>query len=173
MVSLVDSFGAMNQGNVSPFGRHQQLGYAGISPSSSMGLQQQQQRQHRSLEEIEAEMQRVAKQRQAYGGNEYASVGGGKKVLSLAEVEAAMMQRPMIQQQQRQQQLQQQHLLHLQEVGGGMPPFNGGNGGYGQPDPAQLMALQQQHEMMEQMSIERELKRQETMRKVNLYAEMG
>ncbi|SAM02816.1 hypothetical protein [Absidia glauca] len=163
-----DSFGAMNQGNVSPFGRHQQLGYAGISPSSSMGLQQQQQqqqRQHRSLEEIEAEMQRVAKQRQGYGGDEYASGGGGKKVLSLAEVEAAMMQRPMIQQQQRQQQLQQQHLLHLQEVGGGLPSFNGGNGGFGQPDPAQLMALHQQHELMEQMSIERELKRRETMRK--------
>jgi DNA topoisomerase 2-associated protein PAT1 len=87
-------------------------------------------------------------------------------------VEAAMMQRPMIQQQQRQQQLQQQHLLHLQEVGGGLPPFNGGSGGFGQPDPAQLMALHQQHELMEQMSIERELKRRETMRKVNNAPEM-
>ncbi|KAI8336242.1 topoisomerase II-associated protein PAT1 [Chlamydoabsidia padenii] len=157
-----DSFSATNQGNMSPFGHHQQPGYANVSPSSSMGLlQQQQQRQHRSLEEIEAEMQRH-KHRPAYG-DEFAS---GKKVLSLAEVEAAMMQGngrdPILQQQQQhQQQLQQQHLLHLrQQQEAGLPPF-----GFGQPDPAQIMAMQQQHELMEQMSMERELKRQETMRK--------
>ncbi|KAI8339561.1 topoisomerase II-associated protein PAT1 [Chlamydoabsidia padenii] len=147
-----DSFGAMNQGNISTFAHHQQLGYPGISPSNSMGTipPQQHQRQHRSLEEIEAEMQR-AKYRQAYGDD----MPNGKKMLSLAEVEAAMMQggsRDQLSQQQ-----QQQHLQHLIQQ---QPPF-----GFGQPDPAQIMAMYQQHELIEKMSIERELKRQETMRK--------
>lgn len=112
-------------------------------------------RQHRSLEEIEAEMQRT-KYRQAYGDDTPA----GKKMLSLAEVEAAIMQGAGG----RDQVLQQQH-HHLQQLRqqqeAGLPAF-----GFGPSDPAQIMALHQQQELMEQLSIERELKRQETLEKV-------
>ncbi|CAO3649659.1 unnamed protein product [Cunninghamella echinulata] len=199
-----ESFGAMNHGNASPFARHQQLGYGSplpnMSPSNSMGVlppqhhqQQQQQRQHRSLEEIEAELHR-GQYRQSFGDDTR------KKMLSLAEVEAAMLQGShnnnnnmmpggggpgggmnareaalfqQLQQQQHhqhQQQLmqqQQQQLLQLrqqqqqqQQQHDPNLPFN-----FAQPDSPHLLALRQQQELMEQMSIEREMKRREDMRK--------
>lgn len=90
-----------------------------------------------------------------------ANQGPGKKMLTMAEVEAALLaqgvpppsangqfqQQPMQQPPQQQQQQQQQ------------PPY-----GYGNVDPAQMMALRQQQELMEQMSVEKELKRREQMR---------
>ncbi|CAO3607048.1 unnamed protein product [Cunninghamella blakesleeana] len=186
-----ESFAGMNHGNVSPFARHQQLGYGSplpnMSPSNSMGVlppqQQQRARQHLSLEEIEAELHR-AKYRQAYGDD----INNRKKMLSLAEVEAAMLQQGnnnngnmggmsgrdaalfhqlQQQQHQHQQQLlqqQQQQLLQLrqqQQQQDPNLPFNN----FAQPDASHLLAMRQQQELMEQMSIERELKRREDMRK--------
>lgn len=74
--------------------------------------------------------------------------GPGKKMLTMAEVEAAMLAKggvpnaPFPQQQPPQQ-----------------PQF-----GYGNVDPAQMMALRQQQELLEHMSAEKEMKRREQMR---------
>ncbi|KAI8576924.1 hypothetical protein K450DRAFT_254253 [Umbelopsis ramanniana AG] len=107
-----------------------------------------------TFDEIEAELHRTANyhgqmppsdQSNMLGGNQLP----GKKMLTMAEVEAAMLAKggvpspnmPYPQQQQQQ------------------PQF-----GYGNVDPAQMMALRQQQELLEQMSAEKELKRREQMR---------
>jgi hypothetical protein len=114
----------------------------------------------KTLEEIEAELHRTAGYRgQIPMGDPQAAMmaanqGPGKKMLTMAEVEAALLAQGAspnangsFQQQQQQQQQQ--------------PPY-----GYGNVDPAQMMALRQQQELLEQMSAEKELKRREQLRQM-------
>jgi DNA topoisomerase 2-associated protein PAT1 len=112
-----------------------------------------------TFEEVEAELHRTANYHSqipptdpsALHGNQL----GGKKILTMAEVEAAMLAKgaaqnhsvPYPQQQQQQQQQQQ-------------PPQYG----YGNVDPAQMLSLRQQQELLEQMTAEKELKRREQLR---------
>jgi hypothetical protein len=108
-----------------------------------------------TFDEIEAELHRTANYHAQMPLNDQSGMLGGqlpgKKMLTMAEVEAAMLAKggapspnvPYPQQQQQQQQ----------------PQF-----GYGNVDPAQMMILRQQQELLEQMSAEKELKRREQMR---------
>jgi len=134
-----------SQGNKQPYlGQQQQpYGLAG-GPGHQRG---------QTFEEIEAELQRTAgyHAQMPTGDHQPGMLGNhgpGKKMLTMAEVEAAMLAKggtqnaPFPQQQQPQQ-----------------PQF-----GYGNVDPAQLMAIRQQQELLEHMSTEKELKRREQMR---------
>jgi DNA topoisomerase 2-associated protein PAT1 len=107
-----------------------------------------------TFEQIEAELQRTAGYhgQMPHGDHQPGMLanqqGPGKKMLTMAEVEAAMLAKggvpnaPFPQQQPPQQ-----------------PQF-----GYGNVDPAQMMALRQQQELLEHMSAEKEMKRREQMR---------
>ncbi|KAG2181362.1 hypothetical protein INT43_008945 [Umbelopsis isabellina] len=122
----------------------------------------------KTFEEIEAELHRTA----GYHGQMpmgdaqaamMANQGPGKKMLTMAEVEAALLAQGVppgangqFQQQSMQQPPQQQQQQQQQQ-----PPY-----GYGNVDPAQMMALRQQQELMEQMSVEKELKRREQLRQM-------
>ncbi|KAI8877390.1 hypothetical protein K501DRAFT_42489 [Backusella circina FSU 941] len=138
----------------------------GVSPSASATYQQQQQQRNPQpvlLEDIEAEMQRQATLRYRMEQNANGNNGGSQKPMSLAEVEAALaagaraQQQPTPVSQQQQQQPQQQQPYQEQ-----FPPF-----GYGgqSADPMQMLAMKQQQELMEQMSLEREMKRRQNLRK--------
>lgn len=111
----------------------------GLSPSVSAGYGPQARVKPLTLEDLEADMQRQA------AANRYRTndpVNG--KVMSLAELEASFAtsgNRP--------------------QPGAQTSPF-----AYPQPDPMQLLAMKQQHELKEQLSIARELKRRENYRKV-------
>ncbi|CAO3668976.1 unnamed protein product [Rhizopus microsporus] len=110
----------------------------GLSPSVSAGYGPQARVKPLTLEDLEADMQRQA------AANRYRTndpVNG--KVMSLAELEASFAtsgNRP--------------------QPGAQTSPF-----AYPQPDPMQLLAMKQQHELKEQLSIARELKRRENYRK--------
>ncbi|KAI9014425.1 topoisomerase II-associated protein PAT1-domain-containing protein [Phycomyces nitens] len=143
----------------------------GLSPSSSFEHQQQQRRgQPVLLEDIEAELQRQATTGRFRQEHQRLSndLDNGKKMLSLAEVEASMLAsghgaRGSPLQQHHTQQLHREHA---------MAQF----GGIHNPDPMQLMAIQQQQqlhhqqqqqqkEMLEQASMEREMNRRHNQRK--------
>jgi DNA topoisomerase 2-associated protein PAT1 len=136
----------------------------GVSPTTSATYQQQQQQRNPQpvlLEDIEAEMQRQAALRYRMEQNVNGNNGGAQKPMSLAEVEAALAAGARAQQQpppvSQQQQQPQQQVFQEQ-----FPPF-----GYGQSaDPMQMLAMKQQQELMEQMSLEREMKRRQNLRKV-------
>ncbi|KAI8885035.1 hypothetical protein K501DRAFT_216361 [Backusella circina FSU 941] len=139
-----------SQGSLSPFSggnRQRQSPFTsssplqGMSPSSSYHYQQQQQQQQPvRLEDIEKEMQR-----QQYRMDATVNSGGGQQQqpMSLAQVEAALAANTRSNQQPQQQE-----------------PF-----GYPQ-DAVQMMAWKQQQELMEQLALDREMKRRQDSQKV-------
>ncbi|KAI8381526.1 topoisomerase II-associated protein PAT1-domain-containing protein [Radiomyces spectabilis] len=146
-------FGSLSSNNnLSPFGGNRNHGHPsqsrespytpspppGLSPSSSFGQPSQRRSQPVRLEDIEAELQRQAASGRAPREME------GKKMLSLAEVEAAMLAGS------------SPSRVPMQDPN--MLPF-GVNG-----DPMQLMALRQQQQelLQQQLALERELQRKQT-----------
>jgi hypothetical protein len=140
-----------SQGNKLPYLNQQQQQAYGRT--SSPGHQRAQ-----TFEEIEAELQRTAGYRSQLppmsGDHEAGMMSGqapGKKMLTMAEVEAALLAKG-----------------SLQTAGGQFPqqgpPQQQPPYGYVNLDPAQMMALRQQQELIEQMSAEKELMRREQMR---------
>ncbi|KAI7898347.1 topoisomerase II-associated protein PAT1 [Cokeromyces recurvatus] len=158
--SNLSPFLVANRQAIRPQQQPQQSFMDGMSPTISAGFpqqqhtpqQQQQQPSHQlrpvTLEDIEADIQRQQAANRYRMNSESPLMNG--KPLSLADLEAALTAgNP-----RSQQQMQQQTSEH------GMSPF-----GFGQPDPIQILAMKQQQELKEQLSIARELKRRELQRK--------